>query len=114
MMIHSCKQTTTKRKSRIPILLGFRSNQYTYTHSLHGFTIYAIKLISIHQRSVYLNDQLFVVFFVTTFNEFVFDIFPQLTFVVVFVPVVNSNVKEPLEGKGTGKNSGNVNRVSLE
>jgi len=43
-----------------------------------------------------------------------FEVLPQLTSVVVFVPSGDSGVEESLEGKSTTKNRSDVDRVSLK
>lgn len=58
--------------------------------------------------------RLFVIFVIFRSTKVTLDILPQLTLVVVFVPVGDGNIEKALEDKGTTENSGDVNRVSLK
>lgn len=58
--------------------------------------------------------RLFVVFLLlAAFEELTLDILPQLTLVVVLVPLGDTRVKVGLESESTSENGGNVDRVSL-
>lgn len=66
--------------------------------------------------SVILSMELLVIFLfiVATLEEFSFNIFPQLTSIVVFVPSCDANIEKALEGECTSQNCGNVKGVSLD
>lgn len=57
---------------------------------------------------------LFVILVVSALHKLAPNLVPRLALVVVGVPLVDGTVEGWLESKGTGKDGGDINGVSLE
>lgn len=51
---------------------------------------------------------------IASLNEFAFDVFPQLSLVVILVPLGHSNVKRRFESECTSKDGSDENGISLK
>ena len=51
---------------------------------------------------------------IASLNEFAFYVFPQLSFVVILVPLGHSNVKRRFESECTSKDGSDENGISLK
>lgn len=82
---------------------------------LECYALFAIEIESlVFSCSGFLMRLLVIIILIITSLELEFKVFPQLTFVVVFVPFGHASVKESLEDESTTEDSGNINRVSLK